>query len=109
MVPILLGETGTQKRRFAATAAPMSPFSDLQGYSNATRSNTYRPDRILQTHTQRPLGSVQENEAALATNKLTHGFIEGTGNYPRCLSLPPSCGSDNHLGYIPGIPSKAIG
>ena len=43
----LPGEMATQKRRFAATAAPMSPFFNLKGYSNATGSSTDHPDRTL--------------------------------------------------------------
>ena len=94
----LPGEMGTQKRRFVATAALMSPFFDLKGYSSATWSSTDHPDRALRTHTQRSLGSVQENEASLA--RLTHGFRRYTGNMPEVL-ITTARGQS--------IPSKAMG
>ena len=50
-------------------------------------ANTYDPKQL-----GNPIG------VALATNRLTHGCRRYTGKYPRCF-----------LGYIPCIPSKAMG
>ena len=102
MVPILPGEMGAQKRRFAGDfrlGGFAHSISGLQQRHSEQCGHLDRrslsSDRDAQKPTKcRLLANAKPVRdpigVALATNRLTHGFRRYTGKYSRCLSLPPS-------------------
>ena len=112
------GETSFRRRLpFRA----LHSFLDLRslGYSNATQgnkdrtggalSNTY----LLRAAFHRSLSSVRPNEAKTYDEKQLILMTNEAKTYDEKqligFALATSCGIDKHLGYIPCIPSKAMG